>query len=110
VRRTVLCESLEGRGTGDAPGRPHETLLTAGQPAGAINEILPVAEIMRRLVPEIEAALSRAVDFRETAAPGARCTGTPTRSFRRPKSGPTTVFAVEQMRLLATRALWGVIW
>jgi NAD(P)H-dependent flavin oxidoreductase YrpB (nitropropane dioxygenase family) len=45
-------------------GRPHETLLTAGQTAGGIKEILPVAEIVRRLVAETEAALSRAVDFR----------------------------------------------
>jgi nitronate monooxygenase/enoyl-[acyl-carrier protein] reductase II len=45
-------------------GRPHETLLTAGQTVGGIREILPVAEIMRRLVAETEAALSRAADFR----------------------------------------------
>ena len=44
-------------------GRPHETLLTAGQTAGGIKEILPVAEIMRRLVTETEAALSRAEAF-----------------------------------------------
>jgi nitronate monooxygenase/enoyl-[acyl-carrier protein] reductase II len=41
-------------------GRQHDTLLTAGQTAGGIKEILPVAEIMRRLVAEAEAALSRA--------------------------------------------------
>ena len=41
-------------------GRQHETLLTAGQTAGGISEILPVAEIMRRLVAETEAALARA--------------------------------------------------
>jgi nitronate monooxygenase/enoyl-[acyl-carrier protein] reductase II len=41
-------------------GRPHETLLTAGQTAGGIKELLPVAEIMRRFVAETEAALSRA--------------------------------------------------
>ena len=41
-------------------GRPHETLLTAGQTAGGITEILPVAEIMRRLVTKTEAALLRA--------------------------------------------------
>jgi nitronate monooxygenase/enoyl-[acyl-carrier protein] reductase II len=41
-------------------GRRHELLLTAGQTAGAIREVLPVAEIMRRLVAETEAALSRA--------------------------------------------------
>jgi NAD(P)H-dependent flavin oxidoreductase YrpB (nitropropane dioxygenase family) len=45
-------------------GRPHETLLTAGQTAGGIKEILPVAENMHRLVAESEAALSRAEDFR----------------------------------------------
>jgi enoyl-[acyl-carrier protein] reductase II len=44
-------------------GQPHETLLTAGQTAGGIKEILPVAEIMRRLVTETEAVLSRAGAF-----------------------------------------------
>lgn len=39
-------------------GRQHECLLTAGQTAGGIKEILPVAEIMRRLVAETEAALA----------------------------------------------------
>lgn len=38
-------------------GKQHETLLTAGQTAGGIKEILPVAEIMRRLIAEAEAAL-----------------------------------------------------
>ena len=41
-------------------GRQHATLLTAGQTAGGIKEILPVAEIMRRLIAETEAALARA--------------------------------------------------
>jgi len=41
-------------------GRPHETLLTAGQTAGGIKAVLPVAEIMRSLVAEAEAALSAA--------------------------------------------------
>lgn len=41
-------------------GRQHETLLTAGQTVGGISEVLPVAEIMRRLIAEAEAALSRA--------------------------------------------------
>jgi enoyl-[acyl-carrier protein] reductase II len=41
-------------------GRRHETLLTAGQTAGGIKEILPVAEIMRQLLAETEMALSRA--------------------------------------------------
>jgi nitronate monooxygenase/enoyl-[acyl-carrier protein] reductase II len=40
-------------------GRQHDTLLTAGQTAGGITEVLPVAEIMRRLIAEAEAALSR---------------------------------------------------
>jgi nitronate monooxygenase/enoyl-[acyl-carrier protein] reductase II len=41
-------------------GRQHDTLLTAGQTAGGIREILPVAEIMRRLMAEAEAAIARA--------------------------------------------------
>lgn len=41
-------------------GRQHECLLTAGQTAGGIAEILPVAEIIRRLVAETEAALAAA--------------------------------------------------
>jgi enoyl-[acyl-carrier protein] reductase II len=40
-------------------GRQHECLLTAGQTVGGINEILSVREIMRRLMEETEAALSR---------------------------------------------------
>jgi enoyl-[acyl-carrier protein] reductase II len=40
-------------------GRRHETLLTAGQTAGGIKEILSVAEIIRQLTAEAEAALSR---------------------------------------------------
>ena len=45
-------------------GRPHETLLTAGQTAGGLKEILPVAEIMQRRLAEAEAALSRVEGFR----------------------------------------------
>lgn len=41
-------------------GRQHECLLTAGQTAGGIKEILPVAEIMRRLLSETQAALASA--------------------------------------------------
>ncbi|MGP0089719.1 MAG: NAD(P)H-dependent flavin oxidoreductase [Xanthobacteraceae bacterium] len=48
-------------------GRLHECLLTAGQSAGGINEILPIGDIMRRLVAEAETALSRAPDFRRAA-------------------------------------------
>jgi NAD(P)H-dependent flavin oxidoreductase YrpB (nitropropane dioxygenase family) len=38
-------------------GRSREVVLTAGQSAGAITEVLPVAEIIRRLIDEAEAAL-----------------------------------------------------
>ena len=41
-------------------GQRRETLVWAGQTAGGVREILPVAEIMRRLVDETEAALARA--------------------------------------------------
>jgi len=40
-------------------GRQHECVLWAGQTAGGIDEILPVGEIMRRLMAETEAALRR---------------------------------------------------
>jgi enoyl-[acyl-carrier protein] reductase II len=40
-------------------GRQHECLLTAGQTAGGIKEILSVNEIMHKLVTEAEAALTR---------------------------------------------------
>jgi len=40
-------------------GRQHECLLTAGQSAGGIREILSVAEIMHKLTIEAEAALSK---------------------------------------------------
>jgi nitronate monooxygenase/enoyl-[acyl-carrier protein] reductase II len=49
-------------------GRQHETLFTAGQTAGGIKEILPVVEIMRRLIAETEAALSRAPDLIEATS------------------------------------------
>jgi enoyl-[acyl-carrier protein] reductase II len=44
-------------------GRPDATLLTAGQTAGGIKDIPPVAEVMRRLVVETEAALRKAADL-----------------------------------------------
>src|SRR5262245_13002164 len=53
-------------------GRPHECLLTAGQTAGGINEVLSVGDIMRRLIAETEAALSRAPDHR-SAREAAAC-------------------------------------
>jgi enoyl-[acyl-carrier protein] reductase II len=40
-------------------GRRRETLVWAGQTAGGVSEILTVAEIMRQLVDETEAALAR---------------------------------------------------
>jgi len=49
-------------------GRPHATLLTAGQTAGGITEILGVAEIMRKLVAEAEAALAQAPKLVKSAS------------------------------------------
>ena len=40
-------------------GRRHEFLATAGQSAGAIRDVLPVAEIIRRLVRSAEAVLAQ---------------------------------------------------
>jgi nitronate monooxygenase/enoyl-[acyl-carrier protein] reductase II len=48
-------------------GRPHATLLTAGQTAGGISEILGVAEIMHRLVADAEAVLARGPGLVATA-------------------------------------------
>jgi nitronate monooxygenase/enoyl-[acyl-carrier protein] reductase II len=47
-------------------GRQHECVLWAGQTAGGIKEILPVATIMRRIIKETEAALLRAPTFVKT--------------------------------------------
>jgi nitronate monooxygenase/enoyl-[acyl-carrier protein] reductase II len=52
-------------------GRQHDTLLTAGQTAGGIKDIVPVAELMRRLVAEAQAALARAPGLVAAAAPSA---------------------------------------
>jgi NAD(P)H-dependent flavin oxidoreductase YrpB (nitropropane dioxygenase family) len=49
-------------------GRQHDTLLTAGQTAGGINDVLPVAEVMRRLIAETESALARSPAYAPTAA------------------------------------------
>jgi enoyl-[acyl-carrier protein] reductase II len=49
-------------------GRPHAMLLTAGQSAGGITEILGVAELMRELVVEAEAALARAPELAKTVS------------------------------------------
>ena len=53
-------------------GRQHECLLTAGQTAGGVKDILPVAEIMRRIIAETEAALSRAPDLVKASSPRGR--------------------------------------
>jgi nitronate monooxygenase/enoyl-[acyl-carrier protein] reductase II len=44
-------------------GRGHEFLLVAGQTVGGIRDVLPAAEIVRRLLAETEAALAGARDF-----------------------------------------------
>jgi nitronate monooxygenase/enoyl-[acyl-carrier protein] reductase II len=44
-------------------GRPDATLLTAGQTAGGIKDIAPVADIMRRLVSETEVALGKGLNL-----------------------------------------------
>jgi nitronate monooxygenase/enoyl-[acyl-carrier protein] reductase II len=61
--------SAEMRAAREA-GRRHEFIATAGQSAGAINEVLPVAEIIRRLVSGAEAVLARGAQ--RSAKPGAR--------------------------------------
>jgi nitronate monooxygenase/enoyl-[acyl-carrier protein] reductase II len=53
-------------------GQQHATLLTAGQTAGGIKDILPVADIISQLVAETEAALSRGPGFVVPGSPGVR--------------------------------------
>jgi enoyl-[acyl-carrier protein] reductase II len=53
-------------------GQQHATLLTAGQTAGGIKDILPVADIINQLVAETEAALSRGPGFIAGGSPGGR--------------------------------------
>jgi enoyl-[acyl-carrier protein] reductase II len=45
-------------------GQPHELTPFAGQSAGLIGDVLPAAEIVRRMVREAEAALERAAGLR----------------------------------------------
>jgi nitronate monooxygenase/enoyl-[acyl-carrier protein] reductase II len=59
-QRDVLRSQIAAAGQG---GRMHEYVLTAGQTAGGIKDILSVAEIMHRLMDEAEAVLSRATDL-----------------------------------------------
>ena len=47
-------------------GRGHEVVLTAGQGAGAITTVLSVAEIMRQVIEEAEAALRSAASSIQT--------------------------------------------
>jgi len=52
-------ENLRGQiATAAQAGRQHEYLLTAGQTVGGIKEVLPVGEIIRRLMDQAETALS----------------------------------------------------
>jgi NAD(P)H-dependent flavin oxidoreductase YrpB (nitropropane dioxygenase family) len=44
-------------------GQRRETLVWAGQTAGGVREIQPVAEIIRQLVDEAEAALAQAPSY-----------------------------------------------
>jgi enoyl-[acyl-carrier protein] reductase II len=44
-------------------GRAHELVPFTGQSAGLVREILPAAEILRRLVSEAEEALDRAAQW-----------------------------------------------
>jgi nitronate monooxygenase/enoyl-[acyl-carrier protein] reductase II len=53
-QRDVLWAEIQAK---TAAGLRHETLLTAGQTAGGVKEVLTVAQIMRQLVGEAEAAL-----------------------------------------------------
>jgi enoyl-[acyl-carrier protein] reductase II len=57
-------------------GREAETLLTAGQSAGGIKDIVSVVEILDRLVAETEAALTQAPRWVETASRRRRAAAT----------------------------------
>jgi nitronate monooxygenase/enoyl-[acyl-carrier protein] reductase II len=53
-------------------GRSREVVLTAGQSAGAITEVLPVAEIIRRLIDEAETALQLGLSLVRSGSESAR--------------------------------------
>lgn len=57
-------------------GREADTLPTAGQSAGGIRDVLAVAEILRRLMAETQAALSRAPRLIESTSPEQRAAAT----------------------------------
>ena len=56
-QREQLWAEIQARGRA---GRRHEVLLTAGQTAGGIKTIQPLAEILRQLIEDASAHLSRA--------------------------------------------------
>jgi enoyl-[acyl-carrier protein] reductase II len=56
-QREQLWAEIQARGRA---GRRHEVLLTAGQTSGGIKTIQPLAEILRQLIEEASAHLSRA--------------------------------------------------
>jgi enoyl-[acyl-carrier protein] reductase II len=56
-QREQLWAEIQARGRA---GRRHEVLLTAGQTSGGIKTIQPLAEILRQLIAEASAHLSRA--------------------------------------------------
>ena len=58
--RAQAAQLLGEMGALRQSGRGHEFLAVAGQTAGAIHEVLPAAEIVRRLVAETEATLEQA--------------------------------------------------
>ncbi len=57
--RELLQQEMQ---TAIKAGRRHEILLTAGQTAGGIKDVLPVAQLMRRMMAEAEIALARAAE------------------------------------------------
>ena len=69
-RRFAFATSYGGKivSTTQAGRPPSECVLWAGQTAGGITEILSVAELMRELVVEAEAALARAPELAKTVS------------------------------------------
>jgi hypothetical protein len=103
VRRTVPCESLERRDTGDAPGRPAtRDSAYSGQAGAQSRKSCRCPRSWRVLWPNRSGPVAgRALSLRPPrqarVAPGCRPA-----EFSGPRSGSTTVIAVE---LPATRAL-----
>jgi NAD(P)H-dependent flavin oxidoreductase YrpB (nitropropane dioxygenase family) len=61
--RERAAQLMGEMGAARQSGRSHEFLAVAGQTAGAIREVRPAAEIVRRLVEETERALAGARRF-----------------------------------------------